>query len=133
MKILATVDFSIASEAVLKAAKTYATKMDADVLLVHAEPLVPAASDDDERDMRPEMVRLKKDAKALEKAGVRVTSVFVQGPVCESILDQAIRYEADLIITGAHGHGGPHCKVPVGHISECILLKSRIPVLVIPD
>ncbi len=131
MKIVATVDFSTTSENILKVTKTYATKMDAEVFLIHAEPSQADLSEAD-YDTKPEFIRLKKDARALERAGVKVTSVFLQGPVCETILAEALRLQADLIITGAHGHGGASCKLHVGHISECILLRSQIPVLVVP-
>lgn len=130
MKIVATVDFSTTSENILKITKTYAKKLDAEVFLLHAEPgdVVP-----EEEDTTPELVRLKKDAQALQRAGVRVTPVFLRGPVCETIMTEAIRLEADLIITGAHGHGKISCKVPVGHVSECILLRANIPVMVVPS
>jgi len=131
MKILATVDFSTTSEAILKVTKTYATKMGAEVFLIHAEPLQEDLSDT-EYDTKPESMRLRRDALALEKAGVKVTSIFLQGPACETILSEALRLKVDLIITGAHGHGGANCKVSVGHISECILFGSKIPVLVAP-
>lgn len=132
MKILATIDFSTTSESILKAAKTYAQKMNAEVFLMYAEPLQKSNSDD-VSDTKPESMRLRKDALALERAGVKVTPVFQQGPVCETILAKAIDLKVDLIITGAHGHGRANCKVPIGHISECILLRSNIPVMVIPD
>jgi nucleotide-binding universal stress UspA family protein len=128
MKILSTVDFSTASESILRFTRTYAEKMNAEVFLVHTEPEKP----DDEADSTPEAIRLKKDAKALERAGINVTPLFLQGHACETILDQAIELGADLIIIGAHGHSGNSCKVPVGHVSECILLKAKIPVLVVP-
>lgn len=132
MKILATIDFSTTSESILKTAKTYAQKMNAEVFLMYAEP--PQKKDiGEDSDTKPESMRLRKDALALERAGVKVTPVFQQGPVCETILAKAIDLKADLIITGAHGHGRANCKVPVGHISECILLRSSIPVLVVPD
>jgi nucleotide-binding universal stress UspA family protein len=130
MKIVATVDFSTTSEAILKTTKTYAQKLGAEVFLLHAEPLHDNTGEED-YDTRPEAVRLKKDAKALERAGVKVTPLFIQGPVCETILKEALKAQADLIIVGAHGHGGVNCKVPIGHIGECILLKSNIPVMVI--
>ncbi len=132
MKILATVDFSTASESILRVTKTYATKMNAEVILLHAEPVHPDL-DEEDYDTRPEAVRLKKDAKALEKVGVKVTPVFIQGPVCETILKAATEYKVELIITGAHGHGGAHCRLPIGHISECILLRSKVPVLIVPE
>ncbi len=131
MKILSTVDFSTTSESILRITKTYAKKMDAEVFLVHAEPSQAEISQD-EYDTKPEAMRLRRDALALEKAGVKVTSVFVQGPACDTILAEALRLKVDLIITGAHGHGGVNCKASVGHISECILLRSKIPVMVVP-
>ncbi len=105
--------------------------MGAEVFLVHAEPAQTAVSQD-EYDTKPEAMRLRRDALALEKAGVKVTSVFVEGPACDTILSEALRLKVDLIITGAHGHGGANCKASVGHISECILLRSKIPVMVVP-
>jgi nucleotide-binding universal stress UspA family protein len=130
MKIVATVDFSTTSEAILKITKIYAQKLEAEVFLLHAEPPHDNAGEED-YDTRPEVVRLKKDARALERVGVKVTPVFLQGQVCETILAKATQLQADLIITGAHGHGGTNCKIPMGHISECILFKAKIPVLVI--
>jgi nucleotide-binding universal stress UspA family protein len=132
MKIVASIDFSITSENLLKYTKDYAKKLDAEVFLFHAEP-EQAGIDPEDVDTRPEAVRLKKDAKALARAGVKVTPVFVKGPVCENILKEALDMDADLIILGAHGHGGLSCKTSVGHISECVLLKSKIPVLVVPS
>lgn len=132
MKIVATVDFSITSESLIRYTKEYAEKLNAEVFLFHAEPEKEGVPED-EVDNTPEAVRLKKDAKALENAGVKVTPVFVQGPVCENILKEALEMKADLIILGAHGHGGLSCKASVGHISECVLLKSKIPVLIIPS
>ena len=131
MKILATIDFSTTSEAILKVTKTYAQKLGAEVFLMHAEPSQADFAETDS-DTRPESMRLKKDAQALQRAGVKVTPVFSQGPVCETILKEAMDIKADLIITGAHGHGRTNCKVLVGHISECILFGSNIPVLVVP-
>lgn len=131
MKILSTVDFSTTSETILRITKTYANKLDAEVFLIHAEPS-QTDTDNLEHDTKPESMRLRRDALALEKAGVKVTPVFIQGPACETILAEAIRLKADLVIVGAHGHGGTNCKVSVGSISECILFRSKIPVLVVP-
>ncbi|MFA6172670.1 MAG: universal stress protein [Kiritimatiellales bacterium] len=131
MKILASVDFSTTSETILKVTKTYAQKLGAEVFLIHTEP-VPTDLSDADYDTKPESMRLRRDALALEKAGVKTTPVFLQGPTCETILSEALRLKVDLIITGAHGHGGANCKVSLGHISECILFGSKIPVLVVP-
>jgi len=126
MKIISTVDFSTASENILRFTKAYAEKMNAEVFLLHTEPAA------DTEDTTPEAVRLRKDAKALQKAGINVTPLFLEGDACETILEEAVELKADLIIIGAHGHSGMTCKVPIGHVSECILLRSKIPVLVVP-
>lgn len=131
MKIVTTIDFSTTSESILKNTEIYAKAFDAEVFLVHAEPET-YTEDAEETDHTPEAVMLKKDALSLEKAGVKVTPLFLKGSVCETILDEARHLEANLIILGAHGHGGPRCKTSVGDISECVLLRSRIPVLIIP-
>ncbi|MBC8207501.1 MAG: universal stress protein [Kiritimatiellales bacterium] len=131
MKIIATIDFSTTSESILKHTEIYAKAFDAEVFLVHAEPET-ITDDFEEMDHTPEAVMLKKDARSLEKAGVKVTPLFLQGSVCEAILNEARRLEANLIIIGAHGHGSTRCKASVGDISECVLLRSRIPVLIIP-
>jgi len=130
MKIITTIDFSTTAESILKNTAIYAKAFDAEVFLVHAEP--ESFNDDEtERDLTPEAIRLKKNARALEKAGVNVTPHFLKGPVCATIMDEALEIKADLIIIGAHGHGS-HCKAPVGSTSGCVLLRSRVPVLVIP-
>ena len=129
MKIVATIDFSTTAESILKNTAIYAKKFDADVFLIHAEPDIP---DDENLDHTQEAVMLRKDARALEKVGIKVTPLFVEGSACDVILKEAQRLEADLIIMGAHGHGGSRCKTPVGDVSECVLLRSRIPVMIIP-
>lgn len=130
MKIVTAIDFSTTAESILRNTAAYAKAFNAEVFLVHAEP--ESFNDDEtERDTTPEAVRLKKNAIALEKIGVKVTSHFLKGPICETIMDEAVELKANLIIMGAHGHG-INCKVPVGSTSECVLLRSKIPVLIIP-
>ena len=129
MKILATIDFSTTSESLLRYTAEYAKQFAAEVVLVHAEPEKPS---EDDPDYTPEKVCLKKDARALERLGINVTVILAEGPVCETLVEKARENEADLIIVGAHGHGLGKCKAPIGSIGECVLLRSRIPVLVIP-
>lgn len=136
MKIIATVDFSTTSENLLRCTRDYAKKLDAEVFLIHVEP----HKDEDSleaMDSRLEAIQLEKDAHALEKAGIKVTPVFLEGEPCEGIINEATQRNADLIISGAHGHGHIRYNVlgarPVGHVSEYMLVKSKIPVLIVPD
>ena len=131
MKIVTTIDFSTTTERILKTTAIYAKALNAEVFLVHTEP-EKFDKDAEERDHTPEAVMLKKDAMALQRVGVTVTPLFLKGPICETIMKEAQRLKADLIIIGAHGHGGATCKASIGDISKCVLLRVGIPVLIIP-
>jgi len=141
MKIQAAVDYTTASEMVLKVTKAYAKQLQEEVYLIHVEPpelafagcepgLQPVR-DQVAHDTKTEHARLQKDARALEKTGLKVTPLLLQGPPGETIVAEAERLEADLIIIGSHGHGAFH-KTLVGSTSEDVLRKARIPVMVIP-
>ena len=137
MKIVAAVDFSTATECILKAAKDYAKTLDAEVYLVHVEPPGPVEEYGSGpsvciHDVKTESVRLQKNAKALQRTGVKAIPVLLEEKqVGKTILNQAIELKADLIIAGTHGHGILHNRL-VGGTSEEILRKSKIPVLLIP-
>lgn len=143
MKIIAALDFSETSERILEAVQAYATQLDhAEVYLVHVEPEEPAfigyepgpqtVRDQVAHNFRNEHVRLQDSARELEKSGLKVTPLLLQGPIGDTILTEVKRLEADLIIVGSHGHSFLH-NVLVGSTSKEILKKSRIPVLVIPS
>ncbi|MFA7257681.1 MAG: universal stress protein [Kiritimatiellales bacterium] len=137
MKIVAAVDFSTATECILKAAKDYAKILDAEVYLVHVEPPESVDYDCDRscicaRDVKIESVRLQKNAKVLQRNGIKAIPVLLEGAIGKTILDETVRLEADLIIAGTHGHGLFHNRL-VGSTSEEILRKSKIPVLLIPS
>ncbi len=143
MKIMTAIDFSTATEAVLKAAKTYAKKLRAEVLLIHVEPTPVLLPDmgisgtgievlyEIPVDHKTEHVRLNKDAKALEACGVKVTPLLRTGSPAKTIIKEAEKQSVDLIIVGSHGHGALQ-KILIGSTSESILKKSKIPVLLIP-
>lgn len=136
MKILAAVDFSTATECILRAAKTYAQTLDAEVYLVHVESpeAVSRKRDSDGAcsDIKTESSRLMKNAKALQRIGVKAIPVILQGAISKMLLAEAERLEADLIIAGMHGHGVLRNRL-VGSATEGILRQSKIPVLLIPE
>jgi nucleotide-binding universal stress UspA family protein len=141
MKILTAIDFSTATEAVLKVSSAYAKELRAGIYLIHVESPEPVfigyepgpqtVRDQVALDMKTEHIRLQKDARALEKTGIKVTPLLLQGPPGEMIAAEAVRLGADLIIIGSHGHGALH-KMLVGSTSESVLRKAKIPVLVVP-
>jgi nucleotide-binding universal stress UspA family protein len=56
---------------------------------------------------------------------------MAQGDPVKTILKEAKRLDAELIVVGSHGHGMMFDAL-VGSISAGILRKSLIPVLVVP-
>jgi len=70
-----------------------------------------------------------KDAKKHEK---RVSSILVhEGDTVDEILKTANRLKSDLVIMGAHGKG-ILSHTFLGTVSDKVLRRSRIPVLVVP-
>jgi nucleotide-binding universal stress UspA family protein len=88
------------------------------------------------RDQRAETLRkehrlLQELADRARRRGIETKAVLVQGPTVETILAQAHKGKADLIVTGSHGHGALY-KTVLGSVSEGILRGARRPVLVVP-
>ncbi|HSH76231.1 MAG TPA: universal stress protein [Longimicrobiales bacterium] len=63
---------------------------------------------------------------------VKVTPLLMQGPTVETILEQAQKLEAGLIVVGSHGHGAAY-DLTVGSISSGLIRRSPVPVLVVPS
>jgi nucleotide-binding universal stress UspA family protein len=67
----------------------------------------------------------------LVDADVNASALMAQGDPVKTILRQAERLDAELIVVGSHGHGMMFDAL-MGSISAGILRKSTIPVLVVP-
>ena len=141
MNIMVAFDFSDVSAAVLKAAEKHARLRDANLWLIHvAEPEPqfvgykagpPNVRHDIANHFQQEHKELHLQAEALRKAGITVTPLLVQGPTAATLLKEADRLQADMIIVGSHGHGAVH-HLLVGSVTADVLKKARCPVLVVP-
>jgi len=60
-----------------------------------------------------------------------LTALLLQGPTVETIISEAGRLPASLIVLGSHGHGRIY-DVLVGSVSEGIVRASKVPVLLVP-
>ena len=80
---------------------------------------------------RDEHRQIQELADRMRKAGIDTTALLVHGAIVEAILQEASDVEADLIVVGSHGRGAMY-QLLVGSVSEGILHKSPLPVLVIP-
>jgi nucleotide-binding universal stress UspA family protein len=67
----------------------------------------------------------------LRQDGLEATALLVQGPIVATILAEAQKMNADLLIVGSHGFGALYDLV-VGSSSRGVLKDTEIPVLVVP-
>jgi nucleotide-binding universal stress UspA family protein len=63
--------------------------------------------------------------------GLPVTALMIQGPVVDTVIAEAERLEADMLVVGSHGYGAVY-DLLVGSMSRGILKHAEIPVLVVP-
>jgi nucleotide-binding universal stress UspA family protein len=141
-RILVPIDFSGVTEAVITAAIEQATAFNAAVSLVHV-----AAPEPDFVGYKPgpDSVRRSVTKKVcdnryllyaqkskLEKAGIEVRALMIQGPTVAKILQEATKWKADFIIIGSHGHGKLY-DLLLGSTSEAVVKKAVCPVLIIPS
>jgi nucleotide-binding universal stress UspA family protein len=141
MKILVAVDFSPVTDHVLRALGQIAKTPAAQVWLVHVAPPDP---DFVGYDTGPDVVRsqvaaehhdrhLKLQALAARArdAGVEATALLLQGPTVETIVAEADRLSAGMIVLGSHGHGRLYDML-VGSVAEGVVRASALPVLLVP-
>lgn len=139
--VLVAVDFSSATDAVLAATQVVTKSRAAQIVLLHVvDPDSSFVSyrvgPQHERDWRAEDIskertQLEELARNLSADNANVRSKIVEGPTAETILAEADRIDADLIVVGSHGHGAIFHLV-AGSVTMALLHRSKIPVLVVP-
>jgi nucleotide-binding universal stress UspA family protein len=141
-RILVCVDFSEVTDAVVEHAKAIAALAGAEARVLHVAAPNPdfvgfeAGPDSVRRQvaqtLREEHKNLEVIAQRLAEANVRATSIMVQGPTSETILEHTRRFRADLVVLGSHGHGALY-HLLAGSVAEEVLRKSSVPVLIVPS
>jgi nucleotide-binding universal stress UspA family protein len=141
VNVLAGVDFSGVTEAVMQALRQMAAAMPVQVRLVHVAPPDPAfvGFEPGPRAVRSQVAaehrerhqNLQRLADELRNGGVETTALLVQGPTVETLLTEAERLPAALIVLGSHGHGAVY-DLLVGSVSEGVVRRSKVPVLLVP-
>jgi nucleotide-binding universal stress UspA family protein len=137
--ILAPVDFSAATDAVLTAAVYLARLSPSRIVLVHAfqpppivDPfanVVGQAAADAEYESRTKLERLAAD---LEYDGVKAETQLLFGPPGATVVAEAGRLGAHWIVLGSQGHGALR-HLLVGSTTVHVLKHAACPVLVIPQ
>lgn len=141
LNILAPVDFSDATDAVLDEAARLAEAMRAKVWIVHvssppANLLVEEFAAVQERDViasghRRDHRAVQDCMARLRSAGVDATALLVRGTPVEKILYEAERLQPALIVMGSHGHGALY-HLLAGSVCDGVLRHGRWPVVVVP-
>jgi nucleotide-binding universal stress UspA family protein len=135
--ILALIDFSDVSEKILEQAQAHAKAFGGDVVLYHVVPPEPLVVDFEPPAVPPDVFKLRQQQlfvmrDSLIDHGVRATAQVFGGLLQETLLDQIVRLDPDIIIMGSHGHGALYHLI-VGSVTEGIIKQASHPVLVIPS
>ncbi len=141
MKILVCVDLSKSTEIIVNKIEELTRSLSARVWLLHNAVPEPdtlefkvdpiAARESLAKKFHVEHLEIQKLAERLRKAGVETTALLVHGKTIDVILKEAADLDVDMIAVGSHGRGAMY-QLLVGSISEDVLHRSRLPVLVIP-
>jgi len=139
--ILAALDFSDVTDAVVDAAAEWAREHQAGLYLVHVaepdpafvsyEPGPQAVRDAIAAELRAAHRKMEGIVARLKEAGVDAESLLVQGVAARKIVDEAERLDASMIVVGSHGHGKLYDLI-VGSVAEGVIRRSSVPVLVVP-
>jgi nucleotide-binding universal stress UspA family protein len=141
-RILAAVDLSDATEAVLDASLALAKHEGAKLSILYTAPVIPATImgwdgvgyvppefDDEQAEVDRAMTLLRR---ILDARGVKdAECLCLRGDAADTIRELAEELQADLIVLGAHDHGKVYHTV-FGSVREAILAHSPCSVLVVP-
>lgn len=141
VNVLLAVDLSASTADVVANCEQIAAALPAHVVALHVAdpdpdfvgyeagpPSVRAAVAERFRD---EHRQIQQIAERLRGAGVDTTALLIQGATAATILREAQRLDARMIVIGSHGHGRAW-QMLIGSVSEAVLREATCPVLVVP-
>ncbi len=140
--ILAAVDLSPVTQEVLRVAAAQARSHAATLWVVHVaapdpdlvgfEPGPQHIRDHRAQELRDEHLELQELAAGLSLSGIDARALLVQGPTVATILEEADRLLADLVVLGTHGHGALH-RLFAGSVCQQVLAAIKVPLLIVPS
>jgi len=155
--LLAAVDFSNSTEAILDKASELAKALNAKLWVLHvasdesqamAYEMTPfsdytpdfvgipgdvhLARDLSAEELKREHAELHGISAKLRSNGVDAQAVLLKGEAANNIVDKASDLDADIILLGSHGHGLLH-KALLGSVSESVIRHAPCGVLVVPS
>ena len=149
MKLLVAIDFSDITTKILQQAENLATRLPAELFLLHvAEPNPDHVAYDfdpasvyaiDPQEIRDSIAqRFQQEHKTLQGYAdelrgkdIPCTALMVQGITVDMLLQEAEKLDIDFIIAGTHGKG-LLSQFLLGSTSEQLIRKSPLPVHLIP-
>jgi nucleotide-binding universal stress UspA family protein len=139
--ILAAIDFSAATDAVIAQAVELARAFGAALYLIHVaapdpefvgyEPGPDSVRQSVAAELRDVHRQVQERSAALRAGGIDCTGLLVQGSTPETLVSEAERLAADIIVLGSHGHGALH-RALLGSVSEHVLHHAKRPLLILP-
>ena len=140
--IVTAIDFSEITEKVIERAAEIARCFASKLWLIHIAAPEPdfvgyGTGPQSKRDWRAKTLReehryIQEKARELSQSGIKVTTLLLQGETVETILREAAKLNAEMIVVGSHGHGALY-KALVGSVSEGIIRQASCPVLIVPS
>jgi len=139
--ILVALDFEAEAYQLLTQTQQLAKAFSSKVWLIHVAAPNPdfagyeagpkVVRDQRAQELRAEHRILDQWATALEAEGIDTIPLLIQGPTVDTLLTEAQRLQADLMVIGAHQHGWMY-QTFFGSITDAVIHKTEIPVLVVP-
>ena len=140
MSLLVSIDFSAVTDAQIDIVDRLASPK-REIHLLHVTEPDPsfvgleAGPEDVQQQVAKELAHAQAELDALadrlRAKGHAVETLLVAGPTVQTILEQADKLAADVIVVGSHGRGKLFDLV-VGSVSAGVIRKSPVPVLVVP-
>lgn len=140
-QIIAAIDFSEVTSAVVENAMSIAAAFSTGLTILHVAAPDPAfvgfaagpqtVRDARAHELREEHRQLLMMAESCGEQGIEAKAHLVEGPTVETIFHEAHVADAGMIVIGSHGHGAVY-NVLVGSVSAGVLKAAQCPVLVIP-
>jgi len=140
VSVLVSIDFSAVTDAQLEIVDRLASP-GREIHLLHVTEPDPsfvgleAGPEEVQQQVASELQRAHDELDALADRlranGHAVRTLLVPGPTVQTILEQAEKLDAELIVMGSHGRGKLFDLV-VGSVSAGVIRKSPVPVLVVP-
>jgi len=142
MKVLAAVDRSAFSDKVIEMTQRIGAAKGMQVLLINVAPREPdvfgqqlkrkVISEPVPKELLDRKQLLERLAGILRGKGIQCETMLIRGDPAHTILREARRWGADLLVMGSHGHGMLYRKV-MGSVSDGVLRARQYPVLIVPD